>query len=195
MKAECERVVQRAYGESAAIVRPGLIVGPNDPTGRFTYWPHRMARGGDVLAPEPRDGSVQLIDARDLGEWLESLAERRVGGTFNAVTPPFPMEMLLESTRETVNPNARLVWVEAQFLVDRDVGQWMELPLWVVDDDMAGLLDADSSRAVEAGLAFRALGDTIRATLEGAVLTDSAGMDGEREAKLLAEWASLASGR
>src|SRR6266536_2219638 len=85
LKAECERVVRRAYGDAAAIVRPGLIVGPHDPTGRFTYWPYRIARGGDVLAPEPRDKPVQPIDVRDLGEWLESLAERRLSGTFNAV--------------------------------------------------------------------------------------------------------------
>jgi 2'-hydroxyisoflavone reductase len=194
LKAECERVVRRAYGDAAAIVRPGLIVGPHDPTGRFTYWPHRVARGGDVLAPEPRTNPVQVVDARDLGAWMELLAERATGGTFNAVTPPFSMKSLLEATRKTVNPDARLVWVDADFLVQRDVGQWMELPLWVVDEDMAGLLEADASRAVSAGLTFRPIEDTIRATLEGAELTDTAGMKPEREAELLGEWASLASG-
>jgi 2'-hydroxyisoflavone reductase len=171
-----------------------LIVGPHDPTGRFTYWPHRIARGGDVLAPEPADKPVQLIDARDLGAWLVTLAEQRTAGTFNAVTPTLTMEALLESIRETVNPEARLVWVDDQFLVDREVGQWMELPLWVVDEEMAGLLEADSSRAVAAGLEFRPLEETIRGTLEEAALTDAAGMKPEREAELLAEWASLASG-
>jgi 2'-hydroxyisoflavone reductase len=194
LKAECERVVQRAYGDAAAIVRPGLIVGPHDPTGRFTYWPHRIARGGDVLAPEPRDKPVQIIDVRDLGEWLVSLAEHRTAGTFNAVTAPFPTETLLESTREIVNPDARLAWVDAEFLVDRGVGQWMELPLWVVDADMAGLLEADASRAVAAGLKFRLLEDTVRATLVDAALTDAAGMKPEREEELLGEWSALASG-
>jgi 2'-hydroxyisoflavone reductase len=194
LKAECERVVQRAYGDAAAIVRPGLIVGPHDPTGRFTYWPHRIARGGDVLAPEPRDKPVQPIDVRDLGAWLESLAERRVAGTFNAVPSPFAMELMLESIRKTVNSDARLVWVDAQFLVDRNVGQWMELPLWIVDRDMTSLEQVDASRAVAAGLAFRPLKDTIRATLAGAALTDAAGLKPEREAELLTEWASLASG-
>ena len=117
LKAECERVVQRTYGEAAAIVRPGLIVGPHDPTGRFTSWPHRIARGGDVLAPGPRDNPVQVIDGRDLGAWLTLLAETRAGGTFNAVTPPFSMESMLETTRETLNPDARLVWVDDSFLV------------------------------------------------------------------------------
>ena len=194
LKAECERVVQRTYGEAAAIVRPGLIVGPHDPTGRFTYWPHRIARGGDVLAPGPRDSPVQLIDGRDLGAWLTVLAETRVGGTFNAVTPAFTMESMLETTRETLNPDARLVWVDDRFLVEREVGQWMELPLWVVDDEMAGLLEADSSRAIAAGLRFRPLEETARGALEQAELTEAAGMKPEREAELLEEWASLASG-
>jgi 2'-hydroxyisoflavone reductase len=194
LKAECERVVQRAYGEAAAIVRPGLIVGPHDPTGRFTYWPHRIARGGDVLAPGPRENPVQVIDGRDLGGWLVSLAERRVGGTFNAVTPPFTMQSMLETARETLNPEARLVWVDDRFLLDRDVEEWMELPLWVVDGEMAGLLEADSSRAIAAGLAFRPLEETIRGALDEAELTESAGLKPEREAELLAEWAQLASG-
>jgi nucleoside-diphosphate-sugar epimerase len=194
LKAECERVVQRAYGDAAAIVRPGLIVGPHDPTGRFTYWPHRLARGGDVLAPGPPDNPVQHIDGRDLGAWLTLLAETRAGGMYNAVTPAYAMETLLETTRETVNPEARLVWVDDRFLVERDVGQWMELPLWVVDAEMAGLLRADSSRAIAAGLTFRPLEDTVRGALEQAQLTDDAGMKPEREAELLEEWASLASG-
>jgi 2'-hydroxyisoflavone reductase len=194
LKAECERVVQRAYGDASAIVRPGLIVGPHDPTGRFTYWPHRIARGGDVLAPEPRDNAAQVIDGRDLGAWLVTLAEQRSGGTFNAVTPPFTMESMLEATRTTVNPDARLVWVDDTFLLEHEVGEWMELPLWVVDAEMAGLLEADSSRAIAAGLTFRPIEETIRGALEEAELTESAGMKPEREAELLAEWASLASG-
>jgi 2'-hydroxyisoflavone reductase len=137
---------------------------------------------------------VQLIDGRDLGAWLVLLAEQRTGGTFNAVTPPFTMESLIETTRETVNREARLVWIDAEFLVEHDVGQWMELPLWVVDDDMAGLLRADSSRAIAAGLTFRPLEETIRGALTGAELTEAAGMTPEREAELLTAWSSLASG-
>ena len=194
LKAECERVVLQAYGDSAAIVRPGLIVGAHDPTGRFTYWPHRIARGGDVLAPEPRDNQAQVIDRRDLGAWLVTLAEHRTGGAFNAVTPPFTMRSMLETIRETVNPEARLVWVDDTFLLEHEVGEWMELPLWVVGAEMAGLLGADSSRAIEAGLTFRPLEETIRDALEHAELTESAGLKPEREAELLAAWSSLASG-
>ena len=137
---------------------------------------------------------MQLIDVRDLGAWLVSLAEERVGGTFNAVTPPLAMEVLLETTRTTVNPDARLVWVAADFLLERGVGQWMELPLWVVDAEIAGMLEADPSRAVAAGLTFRPLEDTIAATLRDARLKTDAGLRPEREAELLAAWASLASG-
>lgn len=194
LKAECERVVQRTYGEAAAIVRPGLIVGAHDPTGRFTYWPHRIARGGDVLAPGPRDNRVQWIDGRDLGAFLVTLAENRNGGTFNAVTPPSSMQSMLETIREALNPEARLVWVDRDFLLEREVGEWMELPLWVVADEMAGLLQADSSRAIAAGLTFHPLEDTARDALNDAELTDAAGLKPEREAELLDEWASLASG-
>ena len=137
---------------------------------------------------------MQIIDVRDLGEWLVSLAENRTADTFNAVTAPFSTQTLLESTRKTVNPDARLVWVDAKFLVDRGVGQWMELPLWIVDADMAGLLEADAARAVAAGLTFRPLEDTVRATLVDAALADGAGMTPKREEELLGEWSALASG-
>ena len=147
-----------------------------------------------MLAPGPRDNPVQHIDGRDLGAWLVTLCEQRSGGTFNAVTPQYTMETFLETMRDALNPEARLVWVDADFLVEREVGQWMELPLWVVDDEVAGLLRADASRAIAAGLTFRPLADTARDALEQAELADAAGMKPEREAELLGEWASLASG-
>jgi 2'-hydroxyisoflavone reductase len=194
-KAACERVVTEAYGAAALIVRPGLIVGPHDPTGRFTYWPHRIARGGDVLAPEPRDGRVELIDVRDLGDWMVRVVEQRTTGVYNATGPERRLMMadLLETVRATVNPEANLVWVDAEFLREREVGEWMELPLWLVDPEWTGLLATDVSKAVAAGLTFRPLDETIRATLAEASLTDDAGMKPEREAELLAEWATLAS--
>lgn len=187
-KASCERVVQDVYGDRALIIRPGLIVGPHDPTGRFTYWPHRIARGGDVLAPEPRDAQVQFIDVRDLAEWMVRLAEEGASGYFNATGPAerMTMEQLLEACRATVDPDARLVWVDADLLREREVGEWMELPLWLSDPEMAGLLHADISKAIAQGLTFRPVGDTIRATLAEAALTDAAGLKPEREQELLA---------
>jgi len=194
LKAACEQVVEEAFGERALIIRPGLIVGPHDPTGRFTYWPHRIARGGDVLAPEPRDKTVQFIDVRDLAEWIVRLVEERVAGVFNATGPvPAPtMEAFLDACRETVGPDARLVWVDPEFLREHDVGEWMDLPLWIgpLSPEFAGMLNVDVSKALAHGLTFRRLDDTIRATLAEAELKDEAGLKPERERDLLAAWAA-----
>ena len=96
LKALCEDVVTEVYGERALIVRPGLIVGPHDPTGRFTYWPHRIARGGEFVVPAPPEGQVQFVDARDLGAWLVDLCERRESGAFNATHPGISWAELVE---------------------------------------------------------------------------------------------------
>jgi 2'-hydroxyisoflavone reductase len=191
-KASCERVVQEVYGDRALIIRPGLIVGPHDPTGRFTYWPHRVARGGDVLAPEPRDAQVQIIDVRDLAEWMVRLAEEGASGVFNATGPAehLTMEQLLEACQSTLNPDARLVWVDNGLLREHEVGEWMELPLWLIDPEMSGLLETDNSKAIAHGLTFRSLDEIINATLADAELTDAAGMKPERERELLEAWAA-----
>jgi 2'-hydroxyisoflavone reductase len=196
LKAACERIVAEVYGERALVVRAGLIVGPHDPTGRFTYWPVRVARGGDVLAPEPRDARVQLIDVRDLAEWIVRMAEAGRGGVYNAVGPePRPtLEELLETCRAVANPSARFVWVGEAFLVERGVAEWMELPLWIAAPEYGAFMDVDVSRAVAAGLTFRPLAETVRATLEWARtderdgLREDAGLAPEREAELLEEW-------
>jgi 2'-hydroxyisoflavone reductase len=187
-KASCERTVQEIYGDDALIIRPGLIVGPHDPTGRFTYWPHRIARGGDVLAPEPRDAQVQYIDVRDLAEWMVRLVEERATGIFNATGPGEhrTMEQLLDTCRAVLNPDTNLVWVDADTLSEREVGEWMELPLWVVDPEWAGMQRTDNSKAIAQGLTFRPDEEVIRATLADAELTDDAGMKPEREQELLA---------
>jgi 2'-hydroxyisoflavone reductase len=187
-KASCERSVLEIYGEDVLIIRPGLIVGPHDPTGRFTYWPHRIARGGDVLAPEPRDAQVQYIDVRDLAEWMVRLVEERATGVFNATGPGEhrSMEQLLEACRSTVNPDANLVWVNTDVLRENEVGEWMELPLWLSDPEFAGLLQTDIAKAIAHGLTFRRDEEIIRATLSDAELTDAAGMKPEREQELLA---------
>ncbi len=189
LKAMCERVVQERPG---AIVRPGLIVGPHDPTGRFTYWPHRIARSGDVLAPGPPEEPVTLIDVRDLGAWIVRLCESGTHGVFNAIERTTWGE-LLDACVRAVNPEARVVWVPSAWLVEQGVGEWMELPLWVASPDVAAMHRASNDRAVAAGLTFRALEDTARATLAEAETTDAAGLKPEREAELLDAWSSLAS--
>ncbi len=163
LKVGSERVIEDVFGERAAIARAGLIVGPHDPTDRFTYWPRRLAEGGTVLAPGDPSQGVQLIDARDLGAFLVHLAEQRTSGVFNATGPAEPLT--LGETLERIGGDAELVWVDDQTLLDAGVGPWMELPLWLPGDEYAGLLRADISRALAAGLTFRPLEETARDTL------------------------------
>ena len=186
LKAMCERVAAQRRG---AIVRPGLIVGPHDPTGRFTYWPHRIARGGDVLAPGPPEETVTLIDVRDLGEWIVHLCEAQTEGVFNAIDRTTWGE-LLEACVRAAGSDARLVWIRSDWLAEQGVGEWMELPLWISSEEMRGLHHVENARAVAAGLTFRPLVQTALATLAEAETTDEAGMKPERERELLAAWAA-----
>jgi 2'-hydroxyisoflavone reductase len=199
LKALCEHVVARTYPGAHANVRAGLIVGPHDPTGRFTYWPLRVAAGGHVLAPDRPGRVVQFVDARDLGEWLVRLGEDRTSGTFNATGPesPLPMGELLEACNRVGGAGAEVVWVDEPFLFEHGVRVWMELPLWVPEED-EWFQRADCSRALAAGLRFRPVEKTVRDTLawareSGASLvtsgqTGAAGMAPEREAELLRAW-------
>jgi 2'-hydroxyisoflavone reductase len=184
LKALCEREVERAFPTGALIVRPGLIVGPHDPTDRFTYWPRRLARGGEILAPAPADEPVQFIDVRDLGEWIVRMAEERRTGIFNAVNEGMPWSELLAG--------ADVTWVDSEFLLEQGVGEWMELPLWIADPAFAGHSRTDVSRAVAAGLTFRPVEETIRDTAEwDATRGDyepAAGLATEREVELLLAW-------
>jgi 2'-hydroxyisoflavone reductase len=188
LKALCEDVVSEIYGERALIIRPGLIVGPHDPTGRFTYWPHRVARGGEFVVPGPREQQVQFVDARDLGAWLVDLCERRESGAFNATHPGVVWRDLVDSCLSVTGADAQPVWIDGDWLAEQGVAQWSELPLWLNDPEVRGMHRADVSRAVAAGLTFRGLEDTIRGTLDEATTTDDAGLKPERERELLAAW-------
>ena len=188
LKALCESTVSDVFGGRALNARPGLIVGPHDPTGRFTYWPHRIARGGEVLAVAPPERPTQFVDVRDLGEWLVEACERGVSGTFNATSRGVGWGELLDACRAVTGSDAELTWVSEEFLVENEVGEWMEVPLWLAGPAMAYADSVDVSLAVDAGLRFRPLEDTVRATLELAETTDAAGLAPEREAELLAKW-------
>ena len=188
LKALCEDAAREVFGARALVVRPGLIVGPYDPTGRFTYWPHRIARGGEVLAPAPPESPTQVIDVRDLGAWIVDLCARRASGTYNATHPGVSLEDLLTTCRQVASSDAEITWVSPEFLVEHGVGEWMELPLWLVDPAMEYVDRVDVSRALEAGLTFRPLEETVRGTLDDAETTDAAGLRPEREAELLAAW-------
>jgi 2'-hydroxyisoflavone reductase len=186
LKALCEQAVADVFDEQQASVRPGLIAGANDPTGRFTYWPHRVARGGRVVAPAPPEGQVQFIDAKDLGAWLVDLSERQVGGVYNATHPGRSWRETLETCREVSGSDASFEWVSAELLDEHEVGEWMELPLWISDPDAAAMHETDVSRAVAAGLTFRPLEETVRDALEHAATVEGVGLTPEREAELLA---------
>jgi 2'-hydroxyisoflavone reductase len=167
LKAACERVVEELYGERSTRVRAGLIVGPFDPTDRFTYWPRRLAAAGTVLAPGDPGAPVQFVDARDLATWLVQLALSGPGGTFNATGPAEPLSFgaLLDRAAAAVGSAADVRWVDEQQVLDAGVQPWSELPLWLPGADYAGMARADISRAVAAGLRFRPLEETVADTL------------------------------
>jgi len=188
LKALCEQVTVEVFADRALLARPGLIVGPHDPTGRFTYWPHRVKRGGEVIAPAPPERRVQFVDVRDLAEWIVDMCEHGTAGTFNATNTGVSWGELLEECRSVAESDAEITWVPDQFLTAQEVGEWMELPLWIADPAMSAADKAVIDRALAARLRFRPLADTIRATLDDAQPTEAAGLSPEREAELLAEW-------
>ena len=194
LKGLCEEVVRARFAD-AFIPRPGLIVGPWDPTGRFTYWPQRFDEGGRVLVPLPAEGDTQVIDVRDLAEWIVHAAETRLAGTYNAVGPVTPRVELLGACRAVTGVESELVWVDLAFLVEQGVEQWMELPLWLHEPEYAAMLSTPVERAVAAGLRARPLEETARATLDwvrsGEAPADPpAGLDREKEQQVLDAWLS-----
>ena len=184
LKALAEAEVERVFGDRALIVRPGLIVGPHDPTGRFTYWAHRLARGGELLAPAPPERRSQFIDVRDLAAWILDAAEQGLTGTYNATNQGVSWSELLAG--------AEVTWVADEFLQEHEVGPWMELPLWIPDPEWVGMHSIDVGRALAAGLSFRPLEETIRGAAQ-APLQDGVGLTPEREGDLLAAWHSKRS--
>ncbi|MGZ4319339.1 MAG: NAD-dependent epimerase/dehydratase family protein [Gaiellaceae bacterium] len=184
LKALCEAEVERALPGRALLVRPGLIVGPDDPTDRFTYWPQRARRGGEILAPAPPERPVQFIDVRDLAEWMVRMAEAETTGVFNATGRPG--EVTFGALLETCGAE-EVTWVDEAFLVEQGAGEWMELPLWISPADRAwrDFQLVDVSRALAAGLTFRPLAETVRDVPEW---TGKAGLAPERENELLVAW-------
>jgi 2'-hydroxyisoflavone reductase len=192
LKVLCENIVRERFPD-AFIPRPGLIVGPWDPTGRFTYWPTRLAAGGRVLAPLPRDAATQVIDARDLAEWIVRAAEEGLGGIYNASGPLTTREHVLDTCSRVAGTDAELVWVDPDFLNEQGVEEWMELPLWLYDEKYRGMLSVDASPAFAAGLQTRPLEDTVRDTLAWAQSDQApsefpAGLDREKEQAVLDAW-------
>ena len=163
LKVRCEKVVDQIYAERSIVLRCGLIVGPHDPTDRFTYWPVRVERGGEVLAPSPPNRQIQFIDARDLADFLLHLAARRNAGTFNATGPAgrLSMEGFLRACNTQTGNRASFTWVSEDFIVKNKVDH---LPMWT-PENWRGIFEVNCTRAIEAGLKFRSVKDTISDTL------------------------------
>lgn len=196
MKVACEQLV-REGAASWTVIRPGLIVGPGDPTGRFTYWPARLADGGEALAGGRPEDQMQVIDVRDLAAWIVGCAEQRTGGDYDGVGEVLPIGELLGRVAAGVDSDATLTWVPQEFLVEQGVEEWMgpgSLPLWLNRPEYDGLGSHDPTPSYEAGLTLRPLADTARDTLAWVRETPDAaitGIDREREAALLQAWHNL----
>ena len=191
-KAASEELVASAFADNSLVVRPGLIVGPHDPTDRFAYWPRRIARGGRVLAPGGPDHPCQFIDVRDLGSWIVAAAERRLTGVFNATGHPTTLGHLLARCQVVITAsNSELVWVEDAALIAAGVRRWMGVPLWVTEPGWEAVNRASIDKAVSAGLSFRPVDETIADTLawdlaRGGPPPGEEGLSYEAEAELLA---------
>ena len=193
LKALCERAAEEEMPGRVLNVRPGLISGPHDPTDRFTYWPRRVAAGGEVLAPDQPERRVQYIDVRDLAGWMVKMSTEQQTGTYNATGPAHELQMgeLLQECEAVGGGGARLVWVSEEFLEENGVEPFTEMPLWV-PREYAAMQEVDPGRAMAAGLAFRSVAETIRDVLDWdrtrAGKDLAAGLKPERERELLAAW-------
>jgi 2'-hydroxyisoflavone reductase len=207
LKAFSEKLVKETYPNSL-IIRPGLIVGPLDPSDRFTYWPVRINQGGEVLAPGNPTDRVQFIDARDLAEWTIRMIEEKATGTYNATGPDKPLTMaeMLYGIKAVTTAGAQFTWVPADFLTAQGIRGWRHMPVWVAPSaDSAGFSTRNVSKAVAKGLTFRPLAETAKDTLEWAktrtpaqqkALADGtvAGISMAREAEVLAAWKARPKG-
>jgi len=204
LKAASEAEARAQFGPAATtIVRPGLIVGPGDETDRFTYWPVRLARGGEVLAPGDGGDPVMIVDARDLAEWTIRLAEQRQAGVFNAIGPakPLTMRAMLSEVAQGVGAaKPHLTWVPADWLEAHKVNGWSDLPVWLPGTgETAGFHRRSNRAAMAAGLTFRPLQATAKDTLAWFKAQPAerqakprTGLTAEREATLLQQWKAKA---
>jgi len=199
LKALCEKAAEAAMPGRVANIRPGLIIGPGDPSGRFTHWPTRLAAGGEVLAPGDGSTPVQYIDGRDLGAWIIRVVEDRTVGTMNALGPEHrvTMKSVLDECNRALGGKAQLTWVDAAFLEQQGVEGWRDMPMWLDNKgDFTGFGTLQNARAVKAGLTFRPIGDTARDTLawldtlpeDERAKARSTGIKPDKEAQVLAAW-------
>lgn len=196
LKALCEQAVEETMPGRALTIRSGQIVGPQDPTDRFTYWPRRVAQGGEILVPRGPDLQVQIIDARDLAEWILTMVESSQTGIYNATGPEHPlyMQQLLEACKATSGVDGTFASVDDHFLLEAGIGRRLDdMPLWM--PNAPGAANVNFSKAIAAGLTFRLIAETIRDTLAWDAtrppnIQRRAGLTHAREAELLQRWHS-----
>lgn len=198
LKALCEAAAEQVLPNRVLNIRPGLIVGPDDYTDRFTYWVVRIAGGGEVLAPARPECPVQFIDVRDLAEWIVRMIEWKATGVYNANGLPgaTTMASLFEACNETSGSKASFTWASEEFLLEEPVWAWSEMPLWMPEaaaPHMKGFMLINCEKAIAAGLTYRPLQETIKETLAWWEAnctgeTMKAGIDRERERRLLEKW-------
>jgi 2'-hydroxyisoflavone reductase len=195
LKALSEQETEKWFPEKSLIIRPGLIVGPRDETDRFTYWPVRIDRGGEVLAPGNPSDPVQFIDGRDLAEWTIRMVEKPETGIYNATGPAKELGIggMLDGIKAALDSNATFAWANADFLKQQKVEAWSDMPVWAGDE--LGMARTNVSRAMAKGLTFRPLADTARDTLAWFKAQTPerqaklrAGLAAEREKEVLAAW-------
>ncbi len=201
LKALCESAAETATPGRVLNIRPGLIVGEYDASDRFTYWPWRVAQGGDVLVPGRASHAIQWIDVRDLADWTLRMVESTAVGIYNATGPRTPASMgeLLETCRSAARSDARLHWIRETFLLENGVQPWTDLPLWLAESnpDSAGMDHVKIDKALQSGLTFRTLEDTVQSTLRWAGSRPAdhawrAGISREKEAELLRKAGAIA---
>lgn len=197
LKAACEEVVQSYFPNRCLIIRPGLIAGPLDPTGRFAYWPTRVKKGGEILAPGSPNQLLQVIDVRDLAKWIVTMVEQQATGIYNLTGPAKPMnfKQLLKECQDVTCSNATLTWVDEDFLIEHQIQDWVEIPLWLsYKRNMPGFLNVSIEKALKAGLTLRPISETIKAVLDednGKIDKNQSGLNAEKERMLLNEWKEI----
>jgi len=193
LKVLCENAIEEIYKASALNIRPGLIVGEDDPTDRFAYWIYRINKGGKILAPGEKKKKVQFIDVKDLSDWTIKMIEKKKNGVYNATGPDYNLtfEKLLEVCKKVSGTNPEIEWVDEKFLTDEKIAPYTELPLWLPEDSEGGN-NVNISKAIKDGLTFRSLEETLRDSLEYVTRSRGGklkfGLDENKEIELLKKW-------